>query len=368
MKVGILTGGGDCSGLNAAIRGVAKSLMHELNAEIIGIEQGFLGLIENNARALDFQDVSGLINKGGTILHTCNNASPFNYQGQDVSGKVLENYRALNLDVIVAIGGDGTMSLCYELSKSGMNFIGIPKTIDNDLAHTDRTFGFETAVDVVVDAIDRLKTTSESHNRVMIVETMGRYAGWIALHAGLAGAADIILIPEFPFDVKEVIAQINKRAEYCSSSIIVIAEGAKAVDGDLTVNKTVQGSPDAIRLGGVGYSLQQQLEQHIPLEVRTTVLGHIQRGGCTSAFDRIFATNVGCYASALIAQKRFGRMVTVHNNHLSSIALKEVAHKVRQVPNDDMTLISALAMGISLGVQNLKIPLASLQDDQVIIG
>ncbi|WP_199271670.1 6-phosphofructokinase [Paraglaciecola sp. L3A3] len=365
MKIGVLTGGGDCSGLNAAIRAITKSLIHEFGAEVIGIEKGILGLLENKTKPLNLASVSGLIDKGGTLLKTCNNVSPFNYHGNDCSQLVVDNYKALQLDGIIVMGGDGTMSMCHELSQLGLNFVGVPKTIDNDLVNTDRTFGFETAVGVVVDAIDRLKTTSYSHNRIMIIETMGRYAGWIALHAGLAGAADVILLPEYPYELDTVISAIESRAAHESPSIIVIAEGAIAKGGDYIVSKTVENSPDAIRLGGVGHHLQQELEKHISLEVRTTVLGHIQRGGTTSAFDRIFSTNVGCYAASLVAQGRYGRMVTVQNGKLSSIPLESVANKTRTVQKDDMTLISALSLGICFGDKNLQASLTTINDEKM---
>lgn len=365
MKIGVLTGGGDCSGLNAAIRAITKSLIHEFDAEVIGIEKGILGLIDNKTVPLTLQSVSGLIDKGGTLLKTCNNVSPFNYHGKDCSQLVVDTYKALNLDAVIALGGDGTMSMCHDLSKLGLNFIGVPKTIDNDLVNTDRTFGFETAVGVVVDAIDRLKTTSHSHNRVMIIETMGRYAGWIALHSGLSGAADIILLPEYPYELDTVINAIESRAQNESPSIIVIAEGATAKGGELVVSKTVENSPDAIRLGGVGHRLQKELEQHISLEVRTTVLGHIQRGGTTSAFDRIFSTNVGCYAASLAVQGKYGRMVTVRNGKLSSSPLESVANKTRKVQKNDMTLMSALAIGICFGDPSLHASLSTVCDENM---
>lgn len=368
MRVGILTGGGDCQGLNAAIRGVASSLIHEYKADVIAINEGFLGLIERRTQPITQRDLADILNKGGTFIGTCNRASPFNYKGKDVSEDVAAYYRELKLDCIVSMGGDGSMTMCYEMSKLGMNFVGIPKTIDNDIAETDRTFGFDTAVNVAAEAIDRLRTTAQSHKRVMILETMGRYAGWIALHAGVSGGADIILLPEFPYHIDEVIRKIKERAEAQAFTIIAVAEGARPIDGVQSVSKTLEGSPDPIRLGGIGMFLQKQLEQNIEHEVRTTVLGHLQRGGAPSAYDRLIATNVGCYGAALVAQKRYGRMVTVHNNHMSSVPLEAVAHTVRGVPREDMTLVSALAMGVSLGDPSLVIPLDSLADDTLIMG
>ncbi len=368
MKIGILTGGGDCQGLNAAIRGATLSLIHNFDAEVCAIEEGFLGLIEKRTRILSENDVDSIFDKGGTMIGTCNRASPFNYKGEDVSRSVADYYRELGLDCIIAMGGDGSMTLCYEMSKLDMNFIGVPKTIDNDIAQTDRTFGFDTAVNVAAEAIDRLRTTAQSHKRVMIIETMGRYAGWIALHSGVASGADVILLPEFPYDIDEVIQKIEARSASKAYTIIVVAEGAKPIDGSLRIEKTIESSPDPIRLGGIGDFLQDQLESKIDAEVRTTVLGHVQRGGSPSAYDRLIATNVGSYAAVLAAKKRYGRIVTIHDNHMSSVALEAVAHTIRTVPKNNMTLISALAMGVSFGCPSLKIPLNVLNDGEVTMG
>jgi phosphofructokinase-like protein len=354
MRVGILTGGGDCSSLNAAISGVTKTLIETANAEIVGIEDGFLGLIERRVQPLGRADCIGLVQSGGTILGTCNRSSPLNYKGQDVSESVMDFYRELGLDCVVALGGDGTMSLCHELSQRGMNFVGIPKTIDNDLMHTDRSFGFDTAVGIVAEAMDRLHTTARSHGRVMIVETMGRYAGWIALYGGLAGDADMILMPEFPYEPEEVIRVLQERAKTHHYSMLVVAEGAMPKGGQQVVNRTIADSPDPIRLGGVGHYLQQQIEGHIPMEVRTTVLGHVQRGGLPSAFDRLFATNLGCFAARLVMQREYGRMVSVHNSSLTSVALADVANRTRTVTHDDMTLLSAIYSGVSFGVPDIQ--------------
>ncbi|MFL0799940.1 MAG: ATP-dependent 6-phosphofructokinase [Agarilytica sp.] len=368
MKIGILTGGGDCQGLNAAIRSATLSLIHNFGAEVHAIEEGFLGLIDKRTHLLTESDVDTIFDKGGTMIGTCNRASPFNYKGEDVSQIVADYYRELGLDCIIAMGGDGSMTLCYEMSKLGMNFIGVPKTIDNDIAQTDRTFGFDTAVNVAAEAIDRLRTTAQSHKRVMIIETMGRYAGWIALHAGVAGGADLILLPEFPYDTDEIVRKIEERSAAKAYTIVVVAEGAKPMDGELSVEKTIEGSPDPIRLGGIGNYLQSQLESKIDAEVRTTVLGHVQRGGSPSAYDRLIATNVGSYAALLAAKQRYGRLVTIHDNHMSSVALESVAHKIRTVPENNMTLISALAMGVSFGCPSLAIQPDDLNDGDVTMG
>jgi phosphofructokinase-like protein len=353
MRVGILTGGGDCSSLNAAISGVAKTLMAVANAEIIGIEDGFLGLIERRVQYLDSRDCVGLIKTGGTILGTCNRSTPLNFQGQNLGPEVAQYCRELGLDCIVALGGDGTMTICHAMSQYGINFLGIPKTIDNDLMHTDRSFGFDTAVSVVASSMERLHTTGRSHHRVMIVETMGRYAGWIALYGGVAGDADMILVPEFPYELDEVIQFLQQRAQQNIHSMIVVAEGAKPKDGDHIISRKIADSPDPVRLGGIGHFLQQQIEQHLDMEVRTTILGHVQRGGAPTTFDRIFATNLGCYAALMVMQKKYGQMVTVDNNILGSVPLAEVANRTRTLRRDDMTLRSAIYSGISFGVKGM---------------
>lgn len=349
MRVGVLTGGGDCPGLNAAIRAVAKSLMLTCNADIVGIEDGFLGLIERRVRPLTYKDCSGILATGGTILGTHNRADPFHFDGKDQSAGVLAYYHELGLDALVIIGGDGTLSIGYQLSQLGMNIVGIPKTIDNDLMCTDRTFGFDTAVSIVTDALDRLRTTGQSHKRIMILETMGRYAGWIALHAGIAGGADTILIPEYPYDIEEVAKSCSARMGTQHFSIVVVAEGAKPAGGEFTVREKIQGSPDPLRLGGIGNMLKTQLEQMLDAEIRSTALGHIQRGGSPTSYDRIFATNLGRYAANLVASKAYGTAVVMRDNKLSSVKLQQVANKTRLVPPHDQTYLSAVALGISFG-------------------
>ena len=363
LRIGVLNGGGDCPGLNAAIRAVSKSLMINCSAEIIGIYDGFLGLIEQRIKPLDYADCSGILSQGGTILGTNNTASPFNYKGKDVSSEVMDYYLNLELDGLVVIGGDGTLSIAYELSKLGMNIVGIPKTIDNDLMGTDRTFGFDTAIGIVTDALDRLRTTGQSHKRVMILETMGRYAGWIALHAGIAGGADVIIIPEFAYDIDEVAKACKSRMGEQHYSIIVVAEGAKQVDGQLTIRETNEFGVEPIRLGGVANVLKMQLEQKIDAEIRATTLGHIQRGGSPSAYDRVFATNLGCYAASLVANKHFGTVVVLKNNQLCSTSLKNVADKSRLVKRETPALATALSMGICFGNAELITGLYSLKHD-----
>ncbi len=353
MRVGILTGGGDCQGLNAALRGVAKSLMLRSGAEIYGIEDGFLGLIERRVRRLTYEDCSSILGKGGTILGTDNRAAPRNYKGQDLSRQVADYYHELGLDCIVAIGGDGTMSVCTDMSEYGMKFVGLPKTIDNDLMGCDRTFGFDSAVNIVSEALDRLHTTGESHRRVMVLETMGRYAGWIALHGGMAGGADIILIPEIPYDLDEVARICQARQNHQHHVLLVVAEGAMPKGGTHTLSQRIPDSPDPLRLGGIGHVLQTQLRDKISAEVRSTQLGHVQRGGSPSAYDRILATNAGTYAANLVMEKNHGQLVVFRNNSFTHIPMNTVANKTRTVPMDDPVLQSALSLGVSFGDPDL---------------
>ena len=365
LRIGVLTGGGDCPGLNAVIRSVTKGLILQHNADVIGFEDGFEGLIEKRSRPLKYHDASGILTRGGTILGASNKANPFSYfkrDNVDVSRDVVTNYQSMELDAVVVIGGDGTMSIADGLSKLGLNLIGVPKTIDNDLVGTTRTFGFDTAVSIVTEAIDRLHTTAQSHHRVMIVETMGRYAGWIALHAGVAGGADVILIPEFEYDIHEVV-RVCLRREQCGQrfTIITIAEGARPIGGEMVVDDVVEDSPDPIRLGGIGKFLEKQLEHYISSEVRTTILGHVQRGGTPTPFDRTLATAFGSYATAMIASRHFGRMVALQDNRLTSVPFEEIANKNRTVVCDDPMVASALSVGTSLGVPDLDCRLYGTQ-------
>ncbi len=366
MRIGLLTGGGDCPGLNAVIRAVTKSLILKCNAEVIGFEEGFLGMIEQRYRTLEIKDLTGILTQGGTILGTHNRANPFSYYaegGADVSDRVLKLYQSLGLDGLVVVGGDGTMSMCYQLQKMGINIVGVPKTIDNDLMQTDRTFGFDTAVMIATDAVDRLQTTGRSHGRVMILETMGRYAGWIALHAGIAGGADIILLPEIPYDIKEVARVCREREKRQRFTIIVVAEGATARGEDMVVREHDETSPDPLRLGGIGNLVHKQLKPLVDSEIRTTVLGHVQRGGTPTAFDRVLSTNFGCYAAALVANRNFGVMVALKDNKMTSVPLKEVANKTRTVPVDSFIVQSAAAVGTSFGVSPEAFDITSLVGD-----
>jgi ATP-dependent phosphofructokinase / diphosphate-dependent phosphofructokinase len=359
FRVGVLTGGGDCPGLNAVIRAVAKSLMLQHDAEIIGLRDGFQGLIERQVQPLEYVDVSGILTRGGTILGASNKANPFSYYRRgnaDVSAQALKTYRSLGLDALVAIGGDGTMSIAHGLAEMGMNIVGVPKTIDNDLVGTDETFGFDTAVTIATEAMDRIHTTAQSHHRVMVVETMGRYAGWIALHAGAASGADVILIPEIEFDVEEIARVCEKRAEGGQRfTIISIAEGAKPKGGSMAVRERIEDSPDPLRLGGIGNQLAHDLKGHVESAVRTTILGHVQRGGTPTAYDRNLSTSFGAIAAEMVAAGRFGRMVAYQGGAFTSIELSEVANRTRTVPLDNRLLQSARALGTSFGVPDAQL-------------
>ena len=352
MHVGILTGGGDCPGLNAVIRAVTLALVNECRATVTGIERGFLGLLTRQARPLDARSVEGLLAQGGTVLGTHNRCDPFHYfgaDGADCSAQAMDYARELGLDALVAIGGDGTMAIAHRFASLGLPMVGVPKTIDNDLCHTDRTFGFDSAVAVVAEALDRLETTARSHGRVMIAETMGRYAGWIALEGGIAGGADVILLPELAVDIDAVAAFCREREQRDGYTLICIAEGARLQDGELTVRERIADSPDPVRLGGVGHLLQQQLAQRLASEVRTTLLGHVQRGGSPTPFDRVLATRFGYHAAELLRQGRFGRMVTLQGDCIDSVAISDVAGRTRTVPPEHGLLRTARGIGVMLG-------------------
>jgi len=357
MHIGILTGGGDCPGLNAVIRAATLELL-SAGACVTGIERGFLGLMRGQMRPLSAADVDDILDQGGTILGTHNRADPFQdfaCGGGDRSAEVLKTARDAGLDAVMAIGGDGTMRIASRLHALGLPMIGVPKTIDNDLALTERTFGFDSAVAVVAEALGRLRTTARSHGRVMIVETMGRYAGWIALEGGIAGGADVILLPELPFDPQLVLEHCRQRESdgrpgRDGSTLICIAEGAAPAGGAMTVARTLADSPDPLRLGGVGERLRAMLEPQLSSEVRCTLLGHVQRGGTPTAFDRVLATRFGHAAARLAVQHRHGEMVALQADACVSVPLAEVAGRVRLVPTDHPLLDAARGLGVCLGV------------------
>jgi 6-phosphofructokinase 1 len=360
MKIGVLTGGGDCPGLNAVIRAVTLALQQQ-GATVWGIEQGFRGLLEGRGRELLRPEVSGILAEGGTILGTDNTCDPFADRSadrsadsstqppRDRSAEALGHARAWGLDALVAIGGDGSMAIAHRFHEAGLPVVGVPKTIDNDLAHTDRTFGFDSAVAVVAEALDRLATTARSHGRVMLCETMGRYAGWIALEGGLAGAADVILLPERPYSVDTVADFCAAREAQGLSTLICIAEGAHAAGQGLAVRAHLPGSPDPLRLGGAAERLQNALQPRLKSEVRSAVLGHTQRGGTPTAFDRVLATRFGVAAAGLVSRGEFGRMAALQGNTCGSVALADVAGRNRVVPEGHELLRAAEALGLCLG-------------------
>ena len=357
-RIAILTGGGDCPGINAVIRAVAKKAINEKDWEVIGIEDGYHGVVNNRHRILKYDDVSGILTLGGTILGTSKIANPYRYavkrgdrlEFQDLSKIAIQNIEKLDLTCLVCIGGDGTLGIAYRLFKDGIPVIGVPKTIDNDLKGTDITFGFDSALSIATEGIDRIHTTAESHHRVMIVELMGHRAGWVALYSGVAGGGDIILIPEIPYDFNIIAEKLKERNRKGKRfSIVVVAEGAKPKGGDVVIQRIVRESSDPIRLGGIGFILGEQIEKVIGLETRTVVMGHLLRGGSPTPFDRILATRLGTKAVDMIEDKKFGYMVGVKGNTLVNVSLKEVAKGIKTVPLNHPMIKAARALGTCFG-------------------
>jgi ATP-dependent phosphofructokinase / diphosphate-dependent phosphofructokinase len=357
-RIGILTGGGDCPGLNAVIRSIAKPAMTKFGCTVIGILDGFEGLVEGRMRELAPRDVGGIVNIGGTILGTSNKGNPFQFpvetpQGIEVldySSHAIQNYRDWDLDALFAIGGDGTMHIVDRFSELGLNFVGVPKTIDNDLSATDVTFGYNSAVSVATEAIDRLHTTASSHHRVMVVEVMGRYAGWIALGSGIAGGADMILIPEIPFSWDKVYEHVLLRSKSGNRfSIICAAEGAKPAKGDVVVKEMDKKRTDPVRLGGIGDLVGRKIEEGTGLETRVVVLGHVLRGGSPTPYDRILATRFGAKALEAAEQGKFGYMVSLRGTEIVAVPVKEAILKLRTVPLDSQYITSARAVGTDFG-------------------
>jgi ATP-dependent phosphofructokinase / diphosphate-dependent phosphofructokinase len=334
VRIGVLTGGGDCPGLNAVIRGIVRKGIDRYGHAIVGFRDGWRGPLENAFEELTIESTRGILPRGGTILGT-SRTNPFKHD--DGPSRIRDNMGSLHLDGLVAIGGEDTLGAASRLhSEHGLAVLGVPKTIDNDLGGTDMTFGFDTAVQVACDAIDRLHSTAESHNRVMVVEVMGRHAGWIALHSGLAGGADVILIPERPFDIDEVCRLIRRRhARGRYFSIVVVAEGATPKEGTM---ETLAGAKDEFghaRLGGIGQRLETEIEQRIGYETRATVLGHTQRGGTPTAFDRVLATRLGVAAIDAAAQGRWGTMPALRGNRVELVPLGDAVAELRTVPPED---------------------------------
>lgn len=359
-RIGILTGGGDCPGLNAVIRGVTKSAITFKGLEVVGIEDGFEGFVEGRKKELDENSVSGIINVGGTILGSSNKADPYHYpvvlpDGEtsikDMSKEVILNYEKWGLSALIAIGGDGTMNIADKLQKTGLNVIGVPKTIDNDLSGTDVTFGFMTAVDIATEAIDRLHTTASSHHRVMVIEVMGRYAGWIALEAGIAGGGDIILIPEIPFEWEVVFDKVKTRSKKGKRfSIVVVAEGAHARGEEIVIKGHDKTRTDPKRLGGIGNYVASKITENTNLETRVTVLGHLLRGGTPNAFDRVLSTRFGTEAADLIEDRDFGKMVALRGQEVVPFPIEEAIFSPKLVPPQGEIVRSAISVGTCFGI------------------
>lgn len=375
-KVAILTNGGDAPGLNAVIRAIVKT-GRTYGVECYGFIEGYKGLLENNYVKLDLQgNASGLLTKGGTIIGTSNSTNVFNYkvvnedgsvEYKDLSDICVQNIRNAGFDCIFTLGGDGTQKSSRDFSLKGVNCIGVPKTIDNDVAHTDMTFGYNTAVSVAAEALDRLHTTAEAHHRIMVLETMGRYAGWLALESAIAGGADVALIPEIPYDINKVVDKINERRSRGKEfTIVVTSEGAMPKDGTITVKKTLNDGAglDNIRLGGVGEKLANELEELTGMVARNTVLGYVQRGGTPSAFDRILSTKYGCKAMELAVQGIFNVLVTYKKGEMSYVSLEDVVgnnkvigaasgntkeSNIRKIQMDDDLIKIARDLGMCLG-------------------
>jgi len=329
MRIGVLTGGGDCPGLNAVIRAVVRRGGPTYGYEFVGFRDGWKGPLERLTMPLDVTAVRGLLPRGGTILGS-SRTNPVKVDGG--VERIRENLDALGVDALVAIGGEDTLGVATVLTQAGMPVVGVPKTIDNDLNATDYTFGFDTAVTIATEAIDRLHTTAESHHRALIVEVMGRHAGWIALHAGMAGGANIILIPEQPFDLEEVFGWVESRFESHYAPIIVVAEGALPRDGDLMTRDAPLDAFGHVRLSGVGEWLAGQIEQRTGKEARTTVLGHVQRGGTPTAFDRVLATRFGVHAIDAVADGAFGQMVALQGTDIVRVPLSAATGELKTVP------------------------------------
>jgi 6-phosphofructokinase 1 len=354
MRIGVLTGGGDAPGLNAVIRAVVKSAA-DGGLDTIGLEDGFAGLIEPaHWRVLTPHDTPGILRRGGTILGTTNRQNPFAYAAAngtmcDRSSQCIDAFRRLKLGALIVIGGDGTLAIAYEFHQRGVPVVCVPKTIDNDIAETSTSFGFDSAVQFATEAIDRWPTTAEAHHRVMVVEVMGRYAGWIALHAGVAGGADIILIPEIPFELGKVAEQIlDRERRGARFSIVVAAEGAMPLGGSRVVVEPAS-ALHSERLGGIGVQVACALERLIDRETRSVLLGHLQRGGSPTSTDRLLATRFGVRAVELVLAREWGTMVALRSSDLAAVPLKNVVHRLRTVPPDGDLVRAARATGVRFG-------------------
>lgn len=357
-RLGILTAGGDCPGLNAVLRAVARTAILRHGYEVIGFEDGYYGLVKNRFRPLDFRNTAGLITLGGTILGTSNKDDPFRWfdggkngtRPVDRSREALKTFAKHRLDGLVAIGGDGTMAIAGKLGALGARIVGVPKTIDNDLRGTDVTFGHNTAVTTAMEAIDKIHDTAAAHHRVMVIEVMGRYAGWIALSAGLSSGVEAILMPEIPFRMEQICRMVLARKDQGKRfSIVVVAEGARPRGGKPVVRQVVATSTDPIRLGGIGQYVAERIERDTGIETRVTILGHLQRGGSPSAFDRILASRFGVAAAELAARGEYGKMVGLKGTRIVPVEISEVAGKQKQVPRKDPMIVAARSLGVCFG-------------------
>jgi len=358
--IAILTGGGDCPGLNAVIRGVVRAASHR-GWRVVGIKDGFDGLVDGPRwRELDLQSVRGILQRGGTILGTSNRGNPFSYPVvrngetvlEDVSHVVLANFKKIGADALIAVGGDGTLKIARQLGELGMPVVGVPKTIDNDLKGTDVTFGYNTAVGIVTEALDRLHSTAESHHRVMVVEVMGRDAGWIALESGIAGSADVILIPEIPYQIDRICEAIRKRGtDGHLFSIVVVAEGARPADGGKVMQKTANDNLGVERLGGIAHVVSREIEASLGLDMeqRVVVLGHVQRGGTPSPFDRILSSRFGVKAVQLIEEEGFGKMVALHGRRIEFVEIDIAVDSLNLIDPDGELVSTAEELGIMVG-------------------
>ena len=331
MRIGILTGGGDCPGLNAVIRSVVRKGIGEYGDEVVGFRDGWRGVLEGDTVPMDLRAVRGILPRGGTVLGT-SRTNPYGVDGGPERAR--ENLERLGIDALIPIGGEDTLGVATKLSEAGLNVVGVPKTIDNDLDSTDYTFGFDTAVGVAMEAIDRLHTTGDSHHRTLVVEVMGRHAGWIALHAGMAGGATVILIPEKPFDVDGVVAHCQHRFDSGYSPIVVVSEGAKPKDGDLMLTTGEKDAFGHVRLGGIGAALASLIEERTGREARAVVLGHIQRGGTPSPFDRVLATRFGLAAIDAVHDGESGVMVALRGTDIVRVPLSAATAQLKLVPAD----------------------------------
>ncbi len=361
-KVMVVTGGGDCPGLNAVIRAIVKRASQEEDYEVVGSIESYNGILSDPMEVVVLNEyaVAGIHVRGGTIIGTTNKGGPFAWPVQDSDGnwttidrseELLNRIKELSIDAVISIGGDGSQKISQKLFEMGCNIIGVPKTIDNDLSATDFTFGFRTAVQIATESVDKLVTTAASHNRIMIMEVMGREAGWIALHSAIAGGAEVCLIPEIPYDIEEVMKKINSRFNNGKGFlVIVIAEGAKPRGGAITGTTSREAGYENIRLGGVAYNLKQQIiDNGCTASIRVTVLGHLQRGGIPIAFDRLLATQFGVKAFEMVLDKEFGRMVSYRHPKIVSVPLEEATRHYNYIGKDSNLLKTARGIGMCLG-------------------